>query len=67
MLWIKFAFVYLDFVDEAAIMEQRGRFGSIRMVWTRNTDVSPGKNDVTSLVVDIPQVHDELSSVFSLS
>ena len=24
MLWIKFAFVYLDFVDEAAIMEQYG-------------------------------------------
>ena len=24
MLWIEFAFVYLDFVDEAAIMEQYG-------------------------------------------
>ena len=64
MLWIEFA---LDFVDESAIMEQGGRFGSVRMVWIRNTDVPAGKNDVTSLVVDIPQVHDELSSVFSLS
>ena len=44
MLWIKFAFVFLDFVHEAAIMEQGGRFGSIRMVWIRNTDVSPGKS-----------------------
>ena len=44
LLWIKFAFVYLDFVDQAAIMEQRGRFGSIRMVWTWNTGVSPGKS-----------------------
>ena len=44
MLWIKFAFVSLDFVDEAAIMEQRGRFGGIRMVWTWNTDVPPGKS-----------------------
>ena len=25
-------------------MEQRGRFGSIRMVWIRNTDVSSGKS-----------------------
>ena len=24
LLWIEFAFVYLDFVDEAAIMEQYG-------------------------------------------
>ena len=44
MLWIEFAFVSLDFVDEAAIMEQRGRFGGIRMVWIWNTDVSPGKS-----------------------
>ena len=44
MLWIKFAFVSLDFVDEAAIREQRGRFGSIRMVWIWNTGVSPGKS-----------------------
>ena len=64
MLWIEFA---LDFVDESGIMEQGGRFGSVRMVWIPNTDVPAGKNDVTSLVVDIPQVHDELSSVFSLS
>ena len=28
-LWTKFVCVYLDFVDEVAIMEQQGRFGSI--------------------------------------
>ena len=45
----------LHFVDEAAIMEQRGRFGSIRMVWIQNTDVSPGEewfNDVTNLILE---------------
>ena len=39
---LNLTFVYLNFVDEAAIMEQQGRFGSIRMVWTRITDVPPG-------------------------
>ena len=39
---LNLTFVHLDFVDEAAIMEEPGRFGGIRMVWTLNTDVPPG-------------------------
>ena len=41
---LNLTFVYLNFVDEVAIMEQRSRFGGIRMVWTRNTDIAPGKS-----------------------
>ena len=55
MLWIKFAFVYLDFVDEAAIMEQRGRFGSIRMVLDpeyRRFTWKEWFNDVTNLILE---------------
>ena len=36
--------IALDFVDEAAIMEHRGRFGGSVMSLTRNTDVLPGKS-----------------------
>ena len=44
MLWIKFAFVFCRWSGDHGAIRERGRFGSIRMVWTQNTDVSPGKS-----------------------
>ena len=63
MLWIKFAFVYLDFVDEAAIMEQYGNeVGLAALEWCDVFDTEYRHStwiadeewftDVTSLVVD---------------
>ena len=54
---LNLTFVYLNSVDEAAIMEQWGRFGGIRMVWTpeyRRTTWKEWFTHVTSWQMDFP-------------
>ena len=63
LLWIKFAFVYLNFVDEAAIMEQYGNeVGLAAFEWCDVLDPEYRRftwiggeewfNDVTNLILE---------------